>query len=145
MMKTILFFLLLVTSPLIHSQNQNLSNGEPKNNLGYTLEQLKEKFPDLKYWSTRNGGVEYKDGDNVLFQLVANKVVLEYMGVEGEGNFSHDWYQATVQSFKKTNYKTIYDGGRFYEFEYSNFKVVILYSSNSKYASISYEPLRINQ
>lgn len=136
---------MLIVLPFIESQAQNYSKEEPKNNLGYTLEQLKEKFPNLKYWSTRNGGVEYKDGDNVLFQLESNRVVLEYMGVEGEGNFSYDWYQATVQSFKRTNYKSIYNGGTFYEFEYSNFKVVISYSSTSKYASIAYEPLRINQ
>lgn len=144
-MKKILLILLLTTLPFIETKTQNNTQIEPKNNLGYTLEQLKAKFPDLKYWSTRDGGVEYKDGDNLLFKLKSNKVVLEYMVVDGDGKFPYDWYLATIKSFQKTNYKSIYDGRTFYEFEYSNFKVIISYSSSSNYASIAYEPLRINQ
>ena len=99
--------LTLVLSLLIFNLNiQAQSKEEPKNNLNKTLEQLQITFPNLQYWGTNNNVVRYKYEDNILFELKNNRVISEFMTVEGEGNYPYDWYTAMTNAFYKTNYPT---------------------------------------
>lgn len=132
----------LVLSILIASLNmQAQGKEEPKNNLNKTLEQLQRTFPNLQYWKVSNGVVIYKYEDNMLFELKNNRVVREFMGVDGEGNFPYTWYTAMINAFYKTNYTRIEKKDNKVYFIYSYFLVYIAYSREDNTACIIYDLL----
>lgn len=134
--------LTLVLSLIITSLNiQAQSKEEPKNNLNKTLEQLQITFPNLQYWGADNNVVRYKYEDNMLFELKNNRVISEFMTIEGEGNYPYDWYTAMTNAFYKTNYTHILKGDTGNTFIYSYFSVYINYSNRNNTASIMYDLL----
>lgn len=129
----LLFFIILSTS---------LSAGaaEPKNNLNQSFSQLQREFPDLIYWCDSGRGKYYKSGDELMFEIKNDKVICEFMLVEGYGNFPHDWFVSTVNAFSNTNYRQcLPSDGNAYTFFYSYFTVYISYDSYQNNASITYE------
>ena len=68
---------------------------EPKNNLGKSLGQLRQNFPNLRYVETRDGLTEYTS-DGVTFTFKNNKVVAESMGVDGGRSFGYEWFNAMM-------------------------------------------------
>lgn len=114
---------------------------EPQNNLGKSLEQLKAKFPELKYWAETSEGTMYKYGDEMAFIFKNNRLVSETMYVEGNGSFPHDWFIATAKAFLKTNFIHKIGDENSIILIYSYFQVHIMYSSFDNSASISYDYL----
>lgn len=117
------------------------SQAEPKNNLGKTLVQLAIEFPQLRYWGEYADQTLYKDGDNMMFGIKGNRVVSEFMLIEGEGNYPHDWFVSVVNAFYKTNYQYVSESDNAFTFSYSYFYVYVSYSSYDNTASISYDYL----
>lgn len=116
---------------------------EPQNNLGISLEQLRAKFPGLKYWTEMGeGGTMYKYGDKMAFIVKNNRLVCETMYIEGDNNYPYDWFLATVKAFLKTNYRHKIGDEKHVIFFYSNFQVSIRYSSYDNSAAISYDYLQ---
>lgn len=114
---------------------------EPQNNLGKSLEQLKVKFPELKYWTETSEGTTYKYGDEMAFVIKNNRLVSETMYVEGNGSYPYDWFLATVKAFMKTNYIHKIGDEKSVIFIYSYFQVHIMYSSFDNSSLISYDYL----
>jgi hypothetical protein len=91
----------------IHSSNksssQNESKNEPKNNLGLTYSQLKNKFPNLRYYQKNNSMDEY-ESDGIIFTFKNGKVVCEYTQLEFSKSVAYNSFLTFVNKFKNTNY-----------------------------------------
>lgn len=132
--KIVLLFLMLFSAAIYTNA------AEPKNNLNKTFSQLQREFPDLIYWCDSGRGKYYKSGDELMFEIKNDKVICEFMLVEGPGNFPHDWFVSTVNAFSNTNYKNcLPSDGNAYTFFYSYFTVYINYDSFQNNSSITYE------
>lgn len=114
---------------------------EPQNNLGISLEQLRVKFPELKYWTETAEGTMYKYGNEIAFIVKDNRLVCETMYVEGDDSYPYDWFLAMVKAFLKTNYIHKIGDEKSIIFFYSYFQVHIMYSSYDNSALISYDYL----
>lgn len=81
---------------------------EPGNNIGRTLSQMKQLFPELRYTKTDSKGTQYEDGypqDGIatFFYFKDNKVIEECMIVQSNDGFPRMWFDKMVDSFI-TNY-----------------------------------------
>lgn len=118
---------------------------EPGNNLNKTLAQIQREFPDCIFWCESGRGKYYKssgDGIPIMFEIKNNKVISEFMVIEGDGNFPRDWFTATVNAFSKSDYKHVLPSdGNAYSFIYSYFSVYISYDEYQNNSSITYELL----
>ena len=81
---------------------------EPGNNIGRTLSQMKQLFPELRYTKTDSKGTQYEDGypqDGIatFFYFKDNKVIEESMIVQSNDGFPRMWFDKMVDSFI-TNY-----------------------------------------
>lgn len=81
---------------------------EPGNNIGRTLSQMKQLFPELRYTKTDSKGTQYEDGypqDGIatFFYFKDNKVIEECMIVQSNDGFPRMWFDKMVDSFV-TNY-----------------------------------------
>ena len=136
-MLKILFLVLLLLMPMASNAQ------EPKNNLGKTLSQLRQDFPNLRYVKARGGLIEYTS-DGITFTFKNNKVVAESMGVDGGGNFAYDWFNAMMESFERTSYKraTQLSEDNFTltrTFYYSDFWITLVYWKSDGYTIITYQ------
>lgn len=116
---------------------------EPKNNLGKTINQLRQIFPKLKYVEERNGMSEYTS-DGITFTIKHNKVVAESMGIDEGRIFGYTWFNAMMESFEKTSYKRAtplsednYTLTR--TFYYSDFWITLGYWKSDGYTTITYQ------
>lgn len=133
----ILFLSFSLFAPII------LNAQEPKNNLGKTISQLRQTFPNLRYVETRNGMAEYIS-NGITFTFKNNKVVAESMDVDEGRGFGHDWFNAMLESFEKTSYKRATqlsedNATMTRTFYYSNFWITLLYWKNDGYTTITYQ------
>ena len=81
---------------------------EPGNNIGRTLSQMKQLFPELRYTKTDSKGIQYEDGypqDGIatFFYFKDNKVIEECMIIQSNDGFPRMWFDKMVDSFV-TNY-----------------------------------------
>lgn len=133
----ILFLVLLLLIPMVSNEQ------EPKNNLGKSLGQLRQNFPNLRYVETRDGLTEYTS-DGVTFTFKNNKVVAESMGVDEGRSFGYEWFNAMMKSFEKTSYKR---ATQLHEdnstltrtFYYSDFWITLGYWKSDGYTTITYQ------
>lgn len=108
---------------------------EPGNNIGKTLSQMKQLFPELRYTKTDSKGTQYEDGypqDGIatFFYFKDNKVVEECMIVQSNDGFPRMWFDKMVDSFV-TNYPPGF-GTSSYNAKhwcYSTFQVHLIYVS----------------
>lgn len=116
---------------------------EPGNNLNKSLSQIQREFPDCVFWCESGRGKYYKtpgDGMPIMFEIKNDKVISEFMVVEGDGNFPRDWFTAMVNAFSQSDYKHVLPSdGNGYHFFYSYFTVYISYDEYQNSASITYE------
>ena len=133
----ILFLGLLLLIPIVSNAQ------EPKNNLGKTINQLRQDFPNLRYVEIRDGLTEYTS-DGIIFTLKNNKVVAESMGVDEGRSFGYDWFNAMMESFEKTSYKRSSqlsedNSTMTRTFYYSDFWITLVYWKSDGYATITYQ------
>lgn len=110
----------------------NAQIDEPKNNLGKSLYQMKQDFPDLRYIGTDSNGAKYSDGypqDGIgfYFYLKNDIVVEEFMLVQSEDGFAHILYEETAKSFQKTSYKYAINETHSKHWLYSNFTLHLIF------------------
>lgn len=75
---------------------------EPKNNLGKTIIELRQLFPDVYYVRTEDKGDFYTDGEGEItnfFYLKNNRVVEEGMIIQSVDEFSSMFYIELIESF----------------------------------------------
>lgn len=108
---------------------------EPGNNIGKTLSQMKQLFPELRYTKTDSKGTQYEDGypqDGIaiFFYFKDNKVIEECMTVQSNDGFPRIWFNKMVDSFV-TNYPPGFGTSSYnaYHWCYSTFQVHLIYVS----------------
>lgn len=120
---------------------------EPGNNIGRTLSQMKQLFPELRYIKTDSKGMQYEDGypqDGIatFFYFKDNKVIEECMIVQSNDGFPRMWFDKMVDSFV-TNYPPGFgtSGYNAKHWCYSTFSVHLIFVSenNINTAMIVYE------
>lgn len=120
---------------------------EPGNNIGRTLSQMKQLFPELRYIKTDSKGMQYEDGypqDGIatFFYFKDNKVIEECMIVQSNDEFPRMWFDKMVDSFV-TNYPPGFgtSGYNAKHWCYSTFSVHLIFVSenNINTAMIVYE------
>lgn len=120
---------------------------EPGNNIGRTLSQMKQLFPELRYTKTDSKGTQYEDGypqDGIatFFYFKDNKVIEECMIVQSNDGFPRMWFDKMVDSFV-TNYPPGFgtSGYNAKHWCYSTFSVHLIFVSenNINTAMIVYE------
>lgn len=124
-----------------------VSAQEPGTNIGKTLSEMRQKFPELRYTKTDEKGMQYEDGypqDGIatFFYFRDNIVVEECMIVQATDGFPRMWYDKMVETFN-SNYHRVcgVDGYNVHRWCYSSFKVHLLYVSErgTNTAMIIYE------
>ena len=134
-MKKILFILFFI--PLFAFAQQ-----EPANNLGKTLTELKQKFPDLTPCGQYGGANSYTSSSaNMLFSIKKNMVITEFAVLECEKGFERDMYYAIVNRFlEEKAHKSYLEGndGKSISIFYSYFYIYLSYTPGSD-VSISYK------
>ena len=98
---TAIFAILIISSAYAQTN-------EPGNNIGRTLSQMKQLFPELRYTKTDSKGTQYEDGypqDGIatFFYFKNDRVVEECMIVQSNDGFPKVWFDQMVSSFI-TNY-----------------------------------------
>lgn len=120
---------------------------EPGNNIGRTLSQMKQLFPELRYTKTDSKGIQYEDGypqDGIatFFYFKDNKVIEECMIIQSNDGFPRMWFDKMVDSFV-TNYPPGFStsGYNVKHWCYSTFTVHLIFVSedNINTAMIVYE------
>lgn len=120
---------------------------EPGNNIGRTLSQMKQLFPELRYIKMDSKGTQYEDGypqDGMatFFYFKDNKVIEECMIVQSNDGFPRMWFDKMVDSFV-TNYPPGFgtSGYNAKHWCYSTFSVHLIFVSenNINTAMIVYE------
>lgn len=120
---------------------------EPGNNIGRTLSQMKQLFPELRYTKTDSKGTQYEDGypqDGIatFFYFKDNKVIEECMIVQSNDGVPRMWFDKMVDSFV-TNYPPGFgtSGYNAKHWCYSTFSVHLIFVSenNINTAMIVYE------
>ena len=125
---TAIFAILIISSAYAQTN-------EPGNNIGRTLSQMKQLFPELRYTKTDSKGTQYEDGypqDGIatLFYFKNDRVVEECMIVQSNDGFPKVWFEQMVSSFI-TNYPPGFGTNSpiAYHWCYSTFQVHLIYVS----------------
>ena len=118
---------------------------EPGNNIGRTLSQMKQLFPELRYTKTDSKGTQYEDGypqDGIatFFYFKDNKVIEECMIVQSNDGFPRMWFDKMVDSFV-TNYPPGFgtSGYNAKHWCYSTVHLIFVSENNINTAMIVYE------
>ena len=110
---------------------------EPGNNLGKTLSEMKQKFPELRYIKTDQKGDEYEDGypqDGIatFFYFNNGKVIEECMICQSNDGFPLDWFRSLCTEFNKRWSPSIRENTSTHkEYVFSNFSVDLIYVSEN--------------
>jgi hypothetical protein len=110
---------------------------EPGNNLGKTLSEMKQKFPELRYIKTDQKGDEYEDGypqDGIatFFYFNNGKVIEECMICQSNDGFPLDWFRSLCAEFNKKWSPSIRENTRNHkEYVFSSFSVDLIYVSEN--------------
>lgn len=126
MKKIQLLFWLLFSVCCVYAQ-------EPGNNLGKSLTQMRQEFPELRYIKSDEKGQQYEDGypeDGiaVFFYFNNNVVVEECMIVQSYNGFPKMWFEAMKDKFL-SDFNPIcgVNGSNRYVWCYSTFKIHLVY------------------
>lgn len=106
---------------------------EPQNNLGRSFNYMMSEWQDLRFINNNNGrevwGVT-EEGNSFIFTFENGVVVEECMMVESNDGFAREWYNAMLQSFQKTSYRSLTRTSDGYTFHYSYFDIKVMYFSD---------------
>lgn len=132
----ILFLLLNVTWSIVTAQI-------PKNNLGKSLEQIRNEFPNLKYVNSQGNLTEYESND-ISFSFRKDTLVAETFGIDNGVRFGYDWFTSLNKAFSATSFtrKTdLIDNGFNLSrmFYYPNFWITISFWKDDGYTVIVYQ------
>ena len=133
MRKELILLLLLFNSVVIFAQ-------EPANNLGKSISELRQKFPDLIRWGGFDNEPNYKSPKaNTLFTIIHNHVAIEFTLIEGNDDYIHDLFSALVDRFQKGSRRVLWSNDRnSISIFYSKFYVYLSYTPY-KNVSIKYQ------
>ena len=106
---------------------------EPQNNLGRSFNYMMSEWQDLRFIKNNNGrevwGVT-EEGNSFIFTFENGVVVEECMMIESNDGFAREWYNAMLQSFQKTSYRSLTRISDGYTFHYSYFDIKVMYFSD---------------
>lgn len=106
---------------------------EPQNNLGRSFNYMMSEWQDLRFINNNNGrevwGVT-EEGNSFIFTFENGVVVEECMMIESNDGFAREWYNAMLQSFQKTSYRSLTRISDGYTFHYSYFDIKVMYFSD---------------
>lgn len=106
---------------------------EPQNNLGRSFNYMMSEWQDLRFINNNNGrevwGVT-EEGNSFIFTFENGVVVEECMMIESNDGFAREWYNAMLQSFQKTSYRSLTRTSDGYTFHYSYFDIKVMYFSD---------------
>ena len=106
---------------------------EPANNLGKSVSELKQSFPDLVRWGGYESEPNYKSPKaNTLFTFKNNQVAIEFTMITGENGYLYDLFTTLVERFRSGSNKVLWSNDKK--------RISIFYSYF--YVSISYTPYR---
>lgn len=129
-MKTVKHILMVISCFFVAASAQA---AEPKNNLGRTFSYIKTEWQDLRFVKNNNGrevwGVT-EEGNSFIFTFENGVVVEECMMIESNDGFAREWYNAMLQSFQKTSYRSVKRTSDGYTFHYSYFDIKVMYFSD---------------
>ena len=114
---------------------------EPANNLGRPYSRMIAEWPDLHYISS-NGprtvyGVQDDGSTSSIFTFEDGVVVEECLMVESTDGFAKMWHNSVLESFYKTNYRSVSRTSNGFKFHYSYFDVkVMFFSDRNGYTSM---------
>lgn len=115
----------------------------PQNNLSKSVQQLRYKFPSLRYTETRGNLTEY-ESDGITFTFNNGECVAECMGVDRGRQYGYDWFVAMNNSFLKTSYSRVTElsnngmaASRM--FYYPDFWITIAYWLDDGYTTVTYQ------
>lgn len=103
-MKLRIFFTALLVTMFL---SVKAKTGEPGNNLGKTLIELRQVFPNVRYVRTEAKGDFYTDGEDpsegicCFFYLNGNRVIEECMIVQSYDDFPQNVYNSWLNTFSK--------------------------------------------
>ena len=125
-MRKILLLLLLIITVSTSAQ-------EPANNLGKSISELRQSFPDLVRWGGYDNEPNYKSPKaNTLFTFKNNQVAIEFTMITGENGYLYDLFTTLVERFRSGSNKVLWSNDKK--------RISIFYSYF--YVSISYTPYR---
>ncbi len=129
-MKTIKHFFAIICCLFITITAQA---AEPQNNLGRSFNYMMSEWQDLRFINNNNGrevwGVT-EEGNSFIFTFENGVVVEECMMIESNDGFAREWYNAMLQSFQKTSYRSLTRTSDGYTFHYSYFDIKVMYFSD---------------
>ena len=126
-------FMKICVSLLLLFITVTTSAQEPANNLGKSVSELKQSFPDLVRWGGYESEPNYKSPKvNTLFTIKNNRVAIEFTMIVGENDYLHDLFSTLVERFRSGSNKVLW----------SNDKKSISIFYSYFYVSISYTPYR---
>jgi hypothetical protein len=113
---------------------------EPANNLGKSVSELKQSFPDLVRWGGYESEPNYKSPKaNTLFTIKNNRVAIEFTMIVGENDYLYDLFSTLVERFKRGSNKVLWSNDKkSISIFYSYFYVYISYTPYSD-VSIKYQ------
>ena len=116
------------------------AQNEPGNNLGKSVYELRQKFPDLVRWGGYESEPNYKSPKaNTLFTFKNNHVAIEYTLIEGGDDYLQDLFFALVDRFQQGARRVLWSNNRrVISLFYSNFYVYLSYTPYSD-VSIKYQ------
>lgn len=133
MRKVLLLLILLFITVTTSAQ-------EPANNLGKSVSELKQSFPDLVRWGGYESEPNYKSPKaNTLFTIKNNRVAIEFTMIVGENDYLYNLFSTLVERFKRGSNKVLWSNDKkSISIFYSYFYVYISYTPYSD-VSIKYQ------
>lgn len=113
---------------------------EPANNLGKSISELRQSFPDIVRWGGYESEPNYKSPKaNTLFTIKNNRVAIEFTMIVGDNDYLYDLFTTLVERFRRGSNKVLWSNDKkSISIFYSYFFVYLSYTPYSN-VSIKYQ------
>ncbi len=117
---------------------------EPANNLGKSISELRQSFPDLVRWGGYDSEPNYKSPKaNTLFTFKNNQVAIEFTMITGENGYLYDLFTTLVERFRSGSNKVLWSNDKkrisiFYSYFYVSISYTAYRDVSIKYQLNSY-------
>lgn len=141
--KNVKSFVFLIKCSNDNEMKQETSKDEPGNNLNKSVAQIKAMFPDISFLGETDFGKGYgcgNEGTHYYWWFKDDHCIKESMVIEPNSpndDFPETFYEQLIESFNRSNYKSVTRNILGHLFEYSYFTIQIQ-CHNSK-TSITYQ------
>lgn len=141
--KSVKSFVFMIKCSNNNEMKQETSKDEPGNNLNKSVAQIKAMFPDISFLGETDFGKGYGCGDegtHYYWWFKDDHCIKESMIIEPNSpndDFPETFYEQLIESFNRSNYKSVTRNILGHLFEYSYFTIQIQ-CHNSK-TSITYQ------